>query len=96
MTDFRPRAGVVELLRLFAGNAAAADRYAAACLERTRALEPSLRAFEYLPVDVTPRPGPLSGIPVAIKDIYAYPAEKVAKYPAAIYFPDTLDNDGRV
>jgi Asp-tRNA(Asn)/Glu-tRNA(Gln) amidotransferase A subunit family amidase len=71
MTDFRPRAGVVELLRLFAGNAAAADRYAAACLERTRALEPSLRAFEYLPVDVTPRPGPLSGIPVAIKDIIA-------------------------
>jgi hypothetical protein len=28
----------------------------------------------------------------AIKDIYAYPVEKVAKYPAAIYFPDTLDN----
>lgn len=71
MTDLRSRAGVLELLRLFAGDGAAADRYAAACLERTRALEPSLRAFEYLPGDVTRRPGPLSGIPVAIKDIIA-------------------------
>jgi len=72
MTDLRPpRAGVLELLRLFAGDGAAADRYAAACLERTRAIEPSLRAFEYLPRDVMRRPGPLSGIPVAIKDIIA-------------------------
>jgi Asp-tRNA(Asn)/Glu-tRNA(Gln) amidotransferase A subunit family amidase len=30
-----------------------------------------LKAFEYLPLDVTRRPGPLSGIPVAIKDIIA-------------------------
>jgi amidase len=66
-----PRAGVLELLRLFARNGAAADRYASACLERTKAIEPSLRAFEYLPRDVTRRPGPLSGIPVAIKDIIA-------------------------
>jgi Asp-tRNA(Asn)/Glu-tRNA(Gln) amidotransferase A subunit family amidase len=72
MNDLRSRrAGVLELLRLFADDGAAADRYAAACLERTTALEPSLRAFEYLPRDVTRRPGPLSGIPVAIKDIIA-------------------------
>jgi Asp-tRNA(Asn)/Glu-tRNA(Gln) amidotransferase A subunit family amidase len=71
MTDLRSRAGVLELLRLFAGDSAAADRYAAACLERTRAIEPSLRAFEVLAADVTRRPGPLSGIPVAIKDIIA-------------------------
>jgi len=72
MTDWRPpRAGVLELLRLFSGDGAAADRYASACLERTKVLEPSLRAFEYLPADVTRRPGPLSGIPVAIKDIIA-------------------------
>ncbi len=74
MTDPTTRAapaGVLELLRLFKDDQAAADRYAAACLEKTRAVEPKLRAFEYLPVDVARRPGPLSGIPVAIKDIIA-------------------------
>ena len=71
MTDLRPRAGVLELLRLFADDGAAADRYAAACLERAKAIEPSLKAFEHLPAEVTRRPGPPSGIPVAIKDIIA-------------------------
>ena len=42
-----------------------------ACLERAKAAQPVLKAFEYLPVDVSRRPGPLSGIPVAIKDIIA-------------------------
>src|SRR5437763_12370225 len=64
-------AGVLGLLRLFRCHEAAADRYAAACLERAKAIEPLLKAFEYLPVDTTRRPGPLSGIPVAIKDIIA-------------------------
>jgi Asp-tRNA(Asn)/Glu-tRNA(Gln) amidotransferase A subunit family amidase len=64
-------AGVLELLRLFAGDPAAADRYAASRLEAAKAVEPVLRAFEYLPRDTTRRPGPLSGIPVAIKDIIA-------------------------
>src|SRR5258707_1733921 len=64
-------AGVLELLRLFESDNAAADRYAAVCLEKTRDVEPALRAFEYLPRDITRRPGPLSGIPVAIKDIIA-------------------------
>jgi amidase len=36
-----------------------------------RAAEPALKAFEYLPRDTSRRPGPLSGIPVAIKDIIA-------------------------
>jgi amidase len=67
----KPGAGVLELLRLFKNDSAAADHYAAACLERAKAAEPVLRAFEYLPVDVARRPGPLSGIPVAIKDIIA-------------------------
>jgi Asp-tRNA(Asn)/Glu-tRNA(Gln) amidotransferase A subunit family amidase len=77
MTDTTARsaspsgAGVLELLRLFKDDQAAADQYAAACLEKTKALEPVLKAFEYLPVEVTRRPGPLSGIPVAIKDIIA-------------------------
>ncbi|MEI9924166.1 MAG: amidase [Bradyrhizobium sp.] len=74
MTDPTTRAapaGVLELLRLFKGDQAAADRYAAACLEKTKAVEPKLKAFEYLPVDVARRAGPLSGIPVAIKDIIA-------------------------
>ena len=74
MTDPTTRAapaGVLELLRQFKGDQAAADRYAATCLEKTKAAEPVLRSFEYLPVDVARRPGPLSGIPVAIKDIIA-------------------------
>jgi Asp-tRNA(Asn)/Glu-tRNA(Gln) amidotransferase A subunit family amidase len=63
--------GVLELLRRFKGNEPFADRYAASCLERAKTAEPVLRAFEYLPVDVSRRSGPLSGIPVAIKDIIA-------------------------
>ena len=64
-------AGVLELLRLFKTDEAAADRNAADRLEQAKAVEPLLKAFEYLPRDTTRRPGPLSGIPVAIKDIIA-------------------------
>src|SRR6201992_429167 len=64
-------AGVLELLRLFEKDATAADVYATACLEKTRRVEPILKAFEYLPTDVVRRSGPLSGIPIAIKDIIA-------------------------
>jgi amidase len=56
---------------VFSHDQAAADRYAAACLARAKAAEPALKAFEYLPPDVARRPGPLSGIPVGIKDIIA-------------------------
>src|SRR5262249_15429758 len=69
--DPSARAGVLELLRLFRNDEAAADRYADAYLQRAKALEPTLRAFEYLPTDVVRRPGPLTGIPVGIKDIIA-------------------------
>jgi Asp-tRNA(Asn)/Glu-tRNA(Gln) amidotransferase A subunit family amidase len=65
------RAGVLELLRLFRGDAAAADRYGGLCLDKAKAIEPTLRAFEHMPTDVARKPGPLSGIPVAIKDIIA-------------------------
>lgn len=65
------RAGVLELLRLFASDPAVADAYASTCLDKAKVLEPSLKAFEYLPTDVTRRPGPLSGIAVGIKDIIA-------------------------
>jgi Asp-tRNA(Asn)/Glu-tRNA(Gln) amidotransferase A subunit family amidase len=64
-------AGVLELLRLFRNDQATADRYASDCLERAKAAEPRLKAFEYLPLATARRPGPLSGIPVAIKDIIA-------------------------
>ena len=64
-------AGVLELLRRFKDDQALADNYGAACLERAKAVEGVLKAFEYLPVDLARRPGPLSGIPVAIKDIIA-------------------------
>ena len=67
----RSDAGVVELLRLFQNDPAAADRYAADRLARAKAVEPVLKAFEVLPTDTARRPGPLSGIPVAIKDIIA-------------------------
>jgi Asp-tRNA(Asn)/Glu-tRNA(Gln) amidotransferase A subunit family amidase len=63
--------GVLDLLRLFRKDQAAADRYAAACLEKAGTIEPRLKAFEYLPTDLQRRGGPLSGIPVAIKDIIA-------------------------
>jgi Asp-tRNA(Asn)/Glu-tRNA(Gln) amidotransferase A subunit family amidase len=64
-------AGVLDLLRQFRRDEAAADGYAAACLAKTKAVEPRLKAFEYLPTDIKRRPGPLSGIPVGIKDIIA-------------------------
>ena len=72
-TRFAPEsgAGVLELLRRFKDDQPLADHYAAACLEKAEAAEPVLRAFEYLPGDLARRPGPLSGIPVAIKDIIA-------------------------
>ena len=64
-------AGVLELLRRFKQDGGFADGYAAAGLARAKAIEPTLKAFEYLPRDVNRRPGPLSGIPVGIKDIIA-------------------------
>jgi len=77
MTDPLARAastsepGVLELLRLFRDNEAASDQYAATRLQQAKTVEPALHAFEVLPADVSRRPGPLSGIPVAIKDIIA-------------------------
>src|SRR5260370_13417290 len=70
-SDGNSGAGVLELLRLFRGDAAAADQYAITQLRKTRTVEPVLKAFEYLPLDVARKPGPLSGIPVAIKAILA-------------------------
>src|SRR5260370_29232313 len=64
-------AGVLALLRLFKDDQPFADRYAAGRLEKAKAVEPPLRAFEYLPQDTAPQPGPLSGIPLAIKAIIA-------------------------
>ncbi len=64
-------AGVLVLLRLFRQDPGAADHYAAGRLDEAKAVEPVLRAFEHLPVDVAPKAGPLAGIPVAIKDIIA-------------------------
>ncbi|MGJ4952733.1 amidase [Bradyrhizobium sp. HKCCYLS20291] len=64
-------AGVVELLRQFEADPAAAASYGEECLKRTRAIEPQLKAFEFLPRDVTAKRGPLGGVPVAIKDIIA-------------------------
>jgi amidase len=64
-------AGVLELLRLFKSDTSAADHYAAERLAQAKAIEPVLKAFEVLPTDTGRKPGPLSGIPVAIKDIIA-------------------------
>src|SRR6266581_3290939 len=65
-SDGNSGAGVLELLRLFKGDAAAADQYAITQLGKARAVEPVLKAFEYLPLDVARKPGPLSGIPAGI------------------------------
>jgi hypothetical protein len=48
-------AGVLELLGRFKGNSAFADRYAADRFEKTKAVEPTLKAF-YLPVSTPRRP----------------------------------------
>ncbi|NPU67910.1 amidase [Bradyrhizobium sp. 83012] len=64
-------AGVLDLLRRFAADPAAAASHGQECLKRAQAIEPELKAFEYLPHDVAPKTGPLGGIPVAIKDIIA-------------------------
>jgi amidase len=64
-------AGVLDLLRLFKGNTSAADHYASERLAQAKAAEPILKAFEVLPTDTVRKPGPLSGIPVAVKDIIA-------------------------
>jgi len=74
----RSGAGVLELLRRFEDDSALADTYAASCLEKAKAAEPILKAFEYLSPDLTRRPGPLSGIPVGIKDIIAAVSSRVS------------------
>jgi Asp-tRNA(Asn)/Glu-tRNA(Gln) amidotransferase A subunit family amidase len=76
MTDANPRAanggtGVLELLRLFARDPDAVEPYLAIQLKKAEAAEPVLRAFEYLPKRLDRFSGPLSGIPVGIKDIVA-------------------------
>jgi len=76
MTDANPRAanggmGVLELLRLFARDPDAVEPYLAIQLKKAEAAEPVLRAFEYLPKRLDRLSGPLSGIPVGIKDIVA-------------------------
>src|SRR3569833_148520 len=53
-------AGVLKLLRQFKSDPAAAAAYGEACLARTRAVEPKLKAFEYLPIDVAPKNGRLA------------------------------------
>ncbi len=67
----KTEAGVLELLRRFKSNPSTADHYASERLAQAKAVEPILKAFEVLPTDTSRKPGPLSGIPVAIKDIIA-------------------------
>jgi len=64
-------AGVLDLLRRFRNDHSAAERYAAEQLEKARVIEANLKAFEVFPSGTHRRPGVLSGIPVAIKDIIA-------------------------
>jgi Asp-tRNA(Asn)/Glu-tRNA(Gln) amidotransferase A subunit family amidase len=70
-TSNKADAGVLELIRLFKGNTSAADHYASERLAQAKAAEPVLKAFEVLSTDTARKPGPLSGIPVGIKDIIA-------------------------
>ncbi len=64
--------GVLELLAAFKKDKSAAETFAAETLTNARVIEPALKAFEYLPAQShVSGHGPLSGIPVAIKDIIA-------------------------
>lgn len=64
--------GVLELLNKFKNDGSAAETFAAETLTNARAIEPQLKAFEYLPSQSrASEQGPLAGIPVAIKDIIA-------------------------
>jgi amidase len=65
------RAGVLELLRRFREDPPIAELYATNRLEMAGVVDPVLKAFEYLPRQVPRRLGPLSGIPVAIKNNFA-------------------------
>ena len=88
-------AGVCDLLRQFKTDEGLADRYAAECLEKTKAVEPRLKAFEYLPTDVKRRPSPLSGIAVAIKDIIAT-SDMPATNGSAVYRDHVPERDAWV
>ncbi len=63
---------VLELMRHFSADVKAADRYLGECTKRADRLEPHLKAFEYRPATYPAiGAGPLSGIPVGVKDIIA-------------------------
>ncbi|HEY0218741.1 MAG TPA: amidase [Afipia sp.] len=65
-------AGVLELLETFKNDKSAAETFVADSLANARTIEPALKAFEYLPAEShAAGHGPLSGIPVAVKDIIA-------------------------
>src|SRR3954468_13090692 len=71
LSSAEPGAGVLDLLRRFDGHGGVAEQYIDGRLKKAQAIEPVLRAFEYLPQGLTCGSGPLSGIPVGIKDIIA-------------------------
>jgi amidase len=65
--------GVLEILRLFKAGSFTPAEYLAELRNRIQTLEPKIRAFSYLPMEIEPGPFDgalaLSGIPVGIKDL---------------------------
>jgi Asp-tRNA(Asn)/Glu-tRNA(Gln) amidotransferase A subunit family amidase len=65
--------GVLEVLERFKAGSSTPAEYLAELRNRSRVLEPKIRAFAYLPEEIEPGPFDgalaLSGIPVGIKDV---------------------------
>lgn len=63
------RLGLVDAVANIAAGRLSAEAYQEACLGRACRLEPRIQAFAHLALQPNLSPGPLAGIPVAIKDV---------------------------
>ncbi|MBY0380608.1 MAG: amidase [Xanthobacteraceae bacterium] len=68
--DSAAEPGVLDLIREYSVDSGRAAQYLNRQLEKAKALEPVLHAFEYLPQTLeVASSGPMAGVPMAVKDI---------------------------